>query len=94
VKRLRQLGVVGEINYQPIDAEGRIVDRPELRALMHRVLSVEGERLRELARRDDRWVIAVAGGRPKLDAVRGALRGRFVNVLVTDADCAAALLGR
>lgn len=94
VKRLRQLGVVGEINYQPIDAEGRIVDRPELRALMHRVLSVEGERLRELARRDDRWVIAVAGGRPKLDAVRGALRGRFVNVLVTDADCAGALLGR
>jgi DNA-binding transcriptional regulator LsrR (DeoR family) len=94
VKRLRQLGVVGEINYQPIDAEGRIVDRPELRALMHRVLSVEGERLRELARRDDRWVIAVAGGRPKLDAVQGALRGRFVNVLVTDADCAAALLGR
>ena len=94
VKRLRQLGVVGEINYQPIDAEGRLVDRPELRALMLRVLSVVGERLRALARRDDRWVIAVAGGRPKLDAVRGALRGRFVNVLVTDADCAVALLGR
>ena len=36
VKRLRQLGVVGEINYQPFDAEGRIVDRPELRALLHR----------------------------------------------------------
>src|SRR5438445_184767 len=32
VKRLRQLGVVGEINYQPFDAEGRVVDRPELRA--------------------------------------------------------------
>ncbi|HXH83269.1 MAG TPA: sugar-binding domain-containing protein, partial [Candidatus Tectomicrobia bacterium] len=69
VRRLRQLGVVGEINYQPFDADGRIVDRPELRALMHRVLSVEGERLRELSRRDDRWVIAVAGGRPKRDAV-------------------------
>src|SRR2546430_8503918 len=37
VKRLRQLGVVGEINYQPFDAEGRIVDHPELRVLMHRV---------------------------------------------------------
>jgi len=34
VKRLRQLGVVGEINYQPFDAGGRIVDRPELRVLM------------------------------------------------------------
>src|SRR5207245_1896990 len=32
VKRLRQLGVVGEINYQPFDAEGRIVDRTEVRA--------------------------------------------------------------
>src|SRR5919201_1144057 len=84
VKRLKQLGVVGEINYQPFDSEGRIVDRPELRALMHRVLSVEGERLRAMSRRDDRYVIAVAGGRAKVDAVRGALKGHFMNVLVTD----------
>jgi deoxyribonucleoside regulator len=92
VRRLRQLGVVGEINYQPFAADGRIVDRPELRALMHRVLSVEGERLRALSRRDDGYVIAVAGGRTKVDAVRGALRGRFLNVLVTDEACAAGLL--
>ena len=62
------------------------MDRPELRALMHRVLSVEGERLQALSKRDDRYVIAVAGGRSKVDAVRGALRGRFMNVLVTDED--------
>src|SRR5438093_669593 len=47
VKRLRQLGVVGEINYQPFDHEGRIVDRPELRALMRRVLSVGADGLRD-----------------------------------------------
>src|SRR5215470_6093465 len=75
VKRLRQLGVVGEINYQPFDHEGRIVDRPELRALMRRVLSVEGDR-------------------SKLEAVRGAVAGKFMNVLVTDEDVAAALLRR
>ena len=92
VRRLRQLGVVGEINYQPLDADGAIVDRPELRALMHRVLSVDGGRLQALSRRADRYVIAVAGGRAKLDAVRGALRGKFMNVLVTDQDVAAALL--
>ncbi|MBI4636306.1 MAG: MarR family transcriptional regulator [Candidatus Rokubacteria bacterium] len=92
VKRLRQLGVVGEINYQPFDTEGRIVDRPELRALMRRILSVQGERLRELSRREDRRVIAVAGARPKIDAVRAALRGRFFNVLVTDADVATVLV--
>src|SRR2546422_2500362 len=94
VKRLRQLGVVGEINYQPFDAEGRIVDRPELRVLMHRVLSVEGSRLQALSRRPDRHVVAIAGGRPKLDPVRGALAGRFMNVLVTDEDLAGTLLRR
>jgi deoxyribonucleoside regulator len=92
VRRLRQLGVVGEINYQPFDAQGGIVDRPELRVLMRRILSVEGSRLQALSRRDDRYVVAVAGGRAKVEAVRGALRGRFMNVLVTDEDCAAALL--
>ncbi|MBI1963703.1 MAG: helix-turn-helix domain-containing protein [Candidatus Rokubacteria bacterium] len=92
VKRLGQLGVVGEINYQPFDAAGRIVDRPELRALARRILSVEGGRLQALSRRADRHVVAVAGGRAKLDAVRGALAGRFMNVLVTDDDVAAALL--
>ncbi|MBI2216513.1 MAG: MarR family transcriptional regulator [Candidatus Rokubacteria bacterium] len=94
VKHLRELGVLGEINYQPFDAEGQIVNRRELRALSHRILSVDGEHLRALSRRHDRYVIAVAGGKSKLDAVRGALRGRFMNVLVTDEDVAAALVGR
>ena len=94
VRRLRQLDVVGEINYQPFDASGRIVDRPELRALSRRLLSVSGERLQALSRRDDRWVIAIAGGRGKVDALRGALHGRFMNVLVTDEDAAVALLAR
>lgn len=92
VRRLRQLGVVGEINYQPFDADGHIVDRPELRVLSRRILSVEGDRLQALSRRPDRRVIAIAGGRGKVGALRGALRGRFLNTLVTDADAAAALL--
>jgi DNA-binding transcriptional regulator LsrR (DeoR family) len=92
VKRLRQLGVVGEINYQPFDAEGEIVDQPELRALMRRLLSVDGARLQALSRRDDRRVIAVAGGKDKLAAVRGALAGGFMNVLVTDESLAALLV--
>ncbi len=92
VRRLRQLGVVGEINYQPFDREGRIVDRPELRVLSRRILSVEGDRLQALSRRPDRRVIAIAGGRGKVEALRGALQGRFLNTLVTDADAATALL--
>jgi DNA-binding transcriptional regulator LsrR (DeoR family) len=92
VKRLRQLGVVGEINYQPFNAEGKIVDEPELRALLRRILSVGADRLQALSRRRDRYVIAIAGGQGKIDAIRGALRGRFMNVLVTDEDVASALL--
>src|SRR5439155_10511450 len=94
VKRLRQLGVVGEINYQPFDAEGEIVDQPELRALMRRLLSVDGARLQALSKRDDRRVIAVAGGKDKRHAVRGALAGGFLNVLITDEDLAGLLLER
>jgi DNA-binding transcriptional regulator LsrR (DeoR family) len=94
VGRLRQLGVVGEINYQPFDREGHIVDRPELRVLMRRILSVGSDRLQALSRRADRYVVAIAGGRPKLEAVRGALAGRFMNVLVTDEDVATALVRR
>jgi DNA-binding transcriptional regulator LsrR (DeoR family) len=94
VKRLSALGVVGEINYQPYDAAGRLVEHAQLRALSRRVLCVDGHRLRALSRRQERHVMAVAGGTAKVEAVRGALLGRFMNVLVTDADVASALLGR
>ena len=93
VKTLRKLGVVGEINYQPFDADGRVVDRAELRFLTQRVLSVTADRLRTLSQAYGRHVIAVAGGRQKLQAIRGALKGRFMNVLVTDEDTALALVG-
>ena len=32
--------------------------------------------------------IAIAGGRSKIKAVLGALRGGFINVLITDESCA------
>ena len=94
VRRLRQLGVVGEIDYQPFNAGGTPVNEPELRALMRRILSVEAGRLQALSRRRDRRVIALAGGRAKIEAVRGALRGRFMDVLVTDDTVASALTDR
>jgi DNA-binding transcriptional regulator LsrR (DeoR family) len=68
------------------------VDQPELRALMRRLLSVDAARLQALSKRDDHRVIAVAGGKDKRDAVRGALAGGFMNVLITDADLAALLV--
>jgi DNA-binding transcriptional regulator LsrR (DeoR family) len=91
VRRLRALGVVGEINYHPFDKDGEIVDRTELRPLTRRLLAVPASRLRELSA-PGRLVIAVAGGPDKHEAILGAMQGRFANVLVTDEDTAAALL--
>lgn len=92
VTRLRRLGVVGEINYHPFDRQGRIVERRELRPLTRRVLAVPPARLRELSGQPGKRVIAVAGGPDKREAIRGAMRGRFANVLVTDEDTAGFLL--
>jgi deoxyribonucleoside regulator len=92
VRRLRALGVVGEINYHPFDENGAPVARRELRPLTDRVLAVPATRLRELSAEYGKLVIGVAGGADKHEAILGAMRGRFVNVLVTDEDTATALL--
>lgn len=92
VKKLKALGIVGEINYQPFDAQGTVASHRELRGLARRVLAVSAERLREMSGSYRKYVIAVAGGKEKVDAVRGALHGHFLNVLITDEDTALALV--
>jgi deoxyribonucleoside regulator len=92
VRRLRALGVVGEINYHPFDQAGALIDRKELRPLTQRVLAVHPSRLRVLSAQYGKLVIAVAGGPDKHDAILGAMRGGFANVVVTDEDTAEALL--
>ena len=56
------------------------------------MLAVPPSRLRELSGQYGKLVIAVAGGPDKREAILGAMRGRFANVLVTDEDTAEALL--
>ena len=36
--------------------------------------------------------VGIAGGIEKIDAIRGAIRGGYINVLITDAECAKALI--
>jgi deoxyribonucleoside regulator len=92
VRRLRALGVVGEINYHPFDQHGDLIDRRELRPLTQRVLAIPPSRLRDLSAQYGKLVIAVAGGPDKREAILGAMRGRFANVLVTDEETAETLL--
>ena len=72
---MRRLGAAGDICLNFFDGEGRPVRSP----FQGRVIGITLEELRAVRR-----VVAVAGGRRKLPALLGAVRGRLVDVLVTD----------
>ncbi len=80
---LRKAGAVGEIFLQFFDGDGKPVRTP----LDDRVI---GMSLAQLARVGT--IIAAVTGAGKLAALRGALRGKLINVLVTDRALAEALL--
>ena len=90
--KLQAMKVVGEINYQPFDGQGCLVQQAEIEGLTKRVIAVPAERLRQMTRQYGKLVIAVAGGRYKCEAIRGALRGKLCNVLITDNEVAQALV--
>ena len=72
---LRQAGAVGDILLRFFDANGE----PVRTALDNRVVAMALPQLRRVDR-----AVGVAGGRRKHEAILGALRGRLVNVLITD----------
>jgi DNA-binding transcriptional regulator LsrR (DeoR family) len=79
-----QLGIVGDLLGFQIDAEGRPADISHNR----RVIGLPNiDVLRRIPH-----VIAVSGSRAKARPILAALRGRYCNVLVTDAEAAAAVL--
>jgi DNA-binding transcriptional regulator LsrR (DeoR family) len=75
LRALGAQGAVGDICLRFFDADGVSVESP----FDQRVIGVTPEQLRR-ARRS----VGVAGGDRKYDAIRGALRGGWINVLVTD----------
>jgi len=80
---LRSLGAVGDVCLHYFDADGR----PVASSLDDRVLGIPAVLLRNVPRR-----IGVAGGMRKLEAIHAALRGGWINVLITDSQVAAALM--
>ena len=75
---------VGEIQIAPFDIDGRLV-APSLRA---RTVALDARQLPRVP-----VVIGVADGPAKVAPILGALRGGFVNVLVTDVATAEAVAG-
>jgi DNA-binding transcriptional regulator LsrR (DeoR family) len=68
-------GAVGDICARHFDSHGRILDLP----INRRIVGIDISVLHRIP-----WVVGVAGGLAKAPAILGALRGRHVNVLITD----------
>lgn len=73
--QLQQVGAVGDICLRFFDPNGKPTHTP----LEDRVIGIALEELKQVDR-----TIAVAGGLRKLAAIRGALRGGLIKVLITD----------
>jgi DNA-binding transcriptional regulator LsrR (DeoR family) len=83
LERLRSQGAVGDILVRFFDYNGHQLSSP----LNQRVVGMSLEQLSHVER-----AVGVAGGRRKVEAIRGALRGHWVNVLITDRFTASRLL--
>ncbi|OUM43302.1 sugar-binding transcriptional regulator [Arthrobacter sedimenti] len=82
-KELLDSGAVGEICLRYFDIDGQ----PMNPAIEERMISISSEAMLRIPRR-----IGVAGGMRKLAAIRGAINGGWVNVLITDSEVARQLL--
>ncbi|MEV0720187.1 sugar-binding transcriptional regulator [Asanoa sp. NPDC050611] len=74
-ERLRGLGAIGDVCMRFFDAHGQHVAS----SLDDRVLGISAETLKKVPRR-----VGVAGGERKWQAIRAALSGGWLNVLITD----------
>lgn len=75
MESLRTLGAVGDVAMRFFDADGHLVDSE----LNDRVVGIGVEALRKIPRR-----VGIAGGERKFEAIRGAARGGWIDVLITD----------
>ena len=82
---LRALGAVGDVCFRYFDADGKSVPSK----LDQRLIGITPAELKRIPRR-----IGVAGGTRKFSAIRAALRGGWVNVLITDLEMAERLLSQ
>ncbi|AUO65343.1 DNA-binding transcriptional regulator [Citrobacter freundii complex sp. CFNIH2] len=83
LKLLAERGAVGDICLHYYDAAGKPV-------LSHEEDPVIGMELAQI--RDCKHVIALAGGEDKRNAIRGALQGNYIDVLITDYPTARSLV--
>jgi len=85
LQQVRKKGAIGDICFQFIDQRGK----PIQSALAQRVIGIN---LVELKRA--RRVVGIAGGAEKTQAILAALKGAWINVLITDRKTAERILAQ
>lgn len=83
VEELLSKKVAGEVNMQFYDIEGRTAPYKSY----NNVVGVNIHKLRKA-----HLSVGIGGGKKKADAIRGAIAGKYINVLITDESCANELL--
>jgi DNA-binding transcriptional regulator LsrR (DeoR family) len=83
MRQLKALGAVGDIALRFLDGDGRAVEHE----INDRIIGLDLDQIKKIPR-----VIGVAGGAEKVAVIRAALRGKIVDVLVTDDRTAGKLL--
>ena len=81
--QLEALGAVGDIALRFFDASGRAIQHE----ICNRIIGLDLEQIKKIPR-----VMGVAGGEEKFEVIRAALRGKLIDVLVTDDRTALRLL--
>lgn len=83
-KRLSGKGAAAEIVGRFIDAEGRLIEDE----INDRVVGISLEKIRD----SRKTVICIAGGISKFRAIRSALLGKYIDILITDESVAEKLM--
>lgn len=83
IEELNRLGAVGDICSRYFDREGRRLE-PEVD---ERTVAVQLEKLQSLEH-----CIGIAGSIEKVPSILGALKGKYINILITDEETATAIL--
>ncbi|KIY22094.1 MULTISPECIES: sugar-binding transcriptional regulator [Mesobacillus] len=83
LEEFKSLNVVGDVCYNFINDEGEKSSHP----WNEKVISLELEQLKKIP-----LVIGVASGKEKVDSIKAVLKGKLINVLITDEKTAKGLL--
>ena len=77
-------GVVGNVALQFFDSEGK---REKFQGFNERVAGMPADQIKKIRNR-----IGIAGGTERVKAVKGAIAGGYINILITNNECAEKLL--